>query len=130
MAVLKTDFVDDVLSAEMDGKKRVRLTPLGDGTYIIEDATEYEQVGSSYGQKEINQLNQTVNEKLDAEKVIDSLETAMTVTETRIPIGCLAFVELINKLNGLTLYPCTEAEYEAMESHDANTLYIFIEQEG
>ena len=29
MAVLKTDFVDDVLSAEMDGKKRVRLTPLG-----------------------------------------------------------------------------------------------------
>lgn len=38
--------------------------------------------------------------------------------------------EVNHQLNGLTLYPCTEEEYEAMESHDANTLYIFIEQEG
>lgn len=38
--------------------------------------------------------------------------------------------EVNHQLNGLTLYPCTEADYEAMESHDANTLYIFIEQGG
>ncbi len=30
-------------------------------------------------------------------------------------------------LKGLSFFPCTEAEYEAMSEHDANTLYIFVE---
>lgn len=32
--------------------------------------------------------------------------------------------KLQSQLNGLTLHPCSKADYDAMESHDANTLYV------
>lgn len=96
MSKLQTNFKDDILDEEMNGKRRVKLTPLSDGTYIIEDVTKYTQTGSEYGQKEINQLNETVNGKLDSEKVIDDLNTAVAVTENGVPVGC----KVISELNG------------------------------
>lgn len=35
---------------------------------------------------------------------------------------------VIKSLNGLTLYKCTQSEYDSMETHDANTLYIIVEE--
>lgn len=106
MGKLNTDFKDDILSEKMNGKKRVKLIPQEDGTYIIEDVTEYTQIGSSYGQKEINLLNNTVNGKLDSEKVIDDLGTALAVTEEGVPVGCKAISalnsNLADSLGGLT----------------------------
>ncbi|MBD5497444.1 MAG: hypothetical protein HDR11_06725 [Lachnospiraceae bacterium] len=106
MGKLNTDFKDDILSEKMNGKRRVKLIPQEDGTYIIEDVTEYTQIGSSYGQKEINLLNSTVNGKLDSEKVIDDLGTALAVTEEGVPVGCKAISalnsNLADSLGGLT----------------------------
>lgn len=96
MAELDTNFVDAVLSANMNGKKRVRLTQIAENEYIVEDITEYEKVGSEYGQKEINTLNETVNGKVDKVEVIDDLDTVKAVTEDNVPVGCKAVTKFAN----------------------------------
>lgn len=99
MAELDTNFVDAVLSANMNGKKRVRLTQIAENEYIVEDITEYEKVGSEYGQKEINTLNETVNGKVNKVEVIDDLDTVKAVTEDNVPVGCKAVTKLANDVN-------------------------------
>ena len=99
MAELDTNFVDAVLSANMNGKKRVRLTQIAENEYIVEDITEYEKVGSEYGQKEINTLNETVNGKVDKVEVIDDLDTVKAVTEDNVPVGCKAVTKFANDVN-------------------------------
>ena len=111
MGKLNTDFKDDILSEKMNGKKRVKLIPQEDGTYILEDVTEYTQVGSSYGQKEINLLNSTVNGKLDSEKVIDDLGTALAVTEEGVPVGCKAISALNSNLGNCTFSVQSDGAY-------------------
>ena len=104
MAELDTNFVDAVLSANMNGKKRVRLTQIAENEYIVEDITEYEKVGSEYGQKEINTLNETVNGKVNKVEVIDDLDTVKAVTEDNVPVGCKAVTKFANDVNqSLTL---------------------------
>lgn len=99
MAELDTNFVDAVLSANMNGKKRVRLTQIAENEYIVEDITEYEKVGSEYGQKEINTLNETVNGKVNKVEVIDDLDTVKAVTEDNVPVGCKAVTKFVNDVN-------------------------------
>lgn len=99
MAELDTNFVDAVLSANMNGKKRVRLTQIAENEYIVEDITEYEKVGSEYGQKEINTLNETVNGKVNKVEVIDDLDTVKAVTEDNVPVGCKAVKKFANDVN-------------------------------
>lgn len=99
MAELDTNFVDAVLSANMNGKKRVRLTQIAENEYIVEDITEYEKVGSEYGQKEINTLNETVNGKVNKVEVIDDLDTVKAVTEDNVPVGCKAVTKFANDVN-------------------------------
>lgn len=104
MAELDTNFVDAVLSANMNGKKRVRLTQIAENEYIVEDITEYEKVGSEYGQKEINTLNETVNGKVDKVEVIDDLDTVKAVTEDNVPVGCKAVTKFANDVNQSLTY--------------------------
>ena len=42
---------------------------------ILEDVSEYEQIGSNFGAGDINRTNQAVNEKFDADDVVDPLLT-------------------------------------------------------
>ena len=51
MSELPVDFLDAILAAGMNGKRRVKLTvvDVGTGIYEVEDATEYDQEGSVYG---------------------------------------------------------------------------------
>ena len=104
MAELDTNFVDAVLSANMNGKKRVRLTQIAENEYIVEDITEYEKVGSEYGQKEINTLNETVNGKVNKVEVIDDLDTVKAVTEDNVPVGCKAVTKFANDVNQSLTY--------------------------
>lgn len=112
MAELDTNFVDAVLSANMNGKKRVRLTQIAENEYIVEDITEYEKVGSEYGQKEINTLNETVNGKVNKVEVIDDLDTVKAVTEDNVPVGCKAVTKFANDVNQ-SLTELSGAEYVA-----------------
>lgn len=78
MAELRTDFKDDILAEAMGGRRRYQMIQNEDGTVSFVDVTEYEQVGSEFGQAEINATNAAVI-ALQNERV----ETAdpMTATE-------------------------------------------------
>lgn len=94
MADLPVSFKDAVLAPTMNGKRRVKLTDLGNGIFSVEDVTEYSQEGSCYGASQVNSLNQTVNGKVDTDTIVDSADDAVAVTETGVPVGCKAFAEL------------------------------------
>ena len=72
--VLPVNFKDDILSPSMGGKRRYNLIQNDDGTYSLEDVTEYTQTGSDFGAGQINATNQAVNESCDKANVIDDLE--------------------------------------------------------
>lgn len=75
MADLPTNYYDDILSVSMNGKKKFRLTYRNGTTeeVTIEDISEYDQYGSKFGAGDINKTNQAVNEKFDAEDVVDPM---------------------------------------------------------
>ena len=77
MADLPTNYLDDILSDSMGGKRRFKITHLN-GTseeVTIEDISKYDQVGSTFGAGDINKTNQAVNEKFDSDDVVDPMLT-------------------------------------------------------
>lgn len=64
MSDLRTDYMNDILAAEMNGKRRFKLFKPDGSTEIvsIEDVTEYEQLGSFFGAGDLNKTNQGVNQ--------------------------------------------------------------------
>lgn len=87
MAITKlpVDFKDDIINTEINDKRRYNLVENTDGTVSLEDMTTYEQVGNDYGQAQINALNGTVNEVIDAVEAaqddIKNIENGSTVAE-------------------------------------------------
>ena len=73
MAVLPTNYLDDILAASMGGKRRFRITHEDGSTeeVTLEDVSEYDQVGSNFGAAQVNQTNEAVNEKLESADVVD-----------------------------------------------------------
>lgn len=61
---LPVNFKDDILDASMNGKRRYQLISNSDGTYSLEDVTEYTQEGSNFGAAQINATNTAVNESV------------------------------------------------------------------
>ncbi len=100
--VLATNFQDDILNSSMNGKRRYNLIPNSDGTYSLEDVTEYDQVGSDLGAGQINAITTAVNESADKNKVIQSLEDISAVTEDNYIAGALAVGELNRSLKGFS----------------------------
>ena len=88
--ILPVDFKDDIMNETMEGRRRYRIIQNSDGTVSFEDATEYDQLGSEFGQGQINKTNQAVNESLDKGRVIDSLEEIAINSEIGYVMGALA----------------------------------------
>lgn len=65
----------------------------------------------------------TVEKNLGA---IKGITTSTSVTETGYAADASVVSSLSVSLGGLTFMPCTQTRYNAMETHDANTLYIII----
>lgn len=55
-------------------KRKYRLIDNGDGTYLLEDVTDYTQTGSDFGAGQINATNQAVNESCDKANVIETMD--------------------------------------------------------
>lgn len=66
MAILPTNYQDDVLAPSMNGKRKWNLQLQDDGTYNITDATTYDTVGSVFGAAAVNQICGAVNENTNA----------------------------------------------------------------
>lgn len=95
---LPTNFKDDVLAAQMVGKRRYRVTQNEDGTISLEDVTNYSQIGSEFGAAQMNATNMAVNESFDKNKVIDSLDDIAANESAGYAAGALAVRELNGKL--------------------------------
>lgn len=77
MSELLTNYLDDILAAAMNGKRKYRITH-SNGLFedvTIEDVSEYDQIGSTFGAGDINKINQAVNEKFDSDDVVDPMLT-------------------------------------------------------
>lgn len=61
MAILKTNYKDDVLDTQVNTKRRYNMIENADGTVSLEETTAYSQVGDSFGAMDINSTNEAVN---------------------------------------------------------------------
>lgn len=55
--LLRTDYKDDILNADVNTQRKYRMIQNEDGTVSFEDVTEYEQVGDVFGAAIINRQN-------------------------------------------------------------------------
>lgn len=96
---LPEDFKDDILAESMNGRRRYQMISNADGTVSFVDVTEYSQVGSNFGQAQINATNVAVNESADKHKIIDSKEDLLANTQAGMMAGALAVKEIRSELN-------------------------------
>lgn len=96
---LPEDFKDDILAESMNGRRRYQMISNADGTVSFVDVTEYSQVGSNFGQAQINATNVAVNESADKNKIIDSKEDLLANTQVGMMAGALAVKEIRSELN-------------------------------
>lgn len=96
---LPVNFKDDILSSSMGGKRRYNLIQNSDGTYSLEDATDYTQTGSDFGAGQINATNKAVNESCDKADVIDSLDDILANQANGKIAGAKAVAELYGNLS-------------------------------
>ena len=94
---LPTNFKDDVLTSQMAGRRKYNLIQNEDGTYSLDDVTEYSQVGSNFGAAQMNATNMAVNESFDKNKVIDYLDDIAANEQAGYAAGALAVRELNGK---------------------------------
>lgn len=80
---LPVDFQDDVLDSSMGGKRRWKLLLQEDGTYILEDVTNYDTVGSTFGASQVNQISQAVNQSADKGDVLGTLSQVKSNSDAK-----------------------------------------------
>lgn len=62
MSTLPTNYVDAVLNADVNTKRKYNMITNSDGTVSFEDVTDYTTEGSDYGANQINEQNGKINE--------------------------------------------------------------------
>lgn len=92
---LSTDFKDDILDSS-NYKRKYRQVVNNDGTFSFQDETTYQQVGSNYGAKEINEEREAINNIYENKLV--ALDDVALVTEEGFFVDALAVKELNSKL--------------------------------
>lgn len=99
--VLPTNFMDDILNESMNGKRRWTITQNNDGTYTLEDATTYDQLGNTFGQAQVNAMNKAINESVDQARVIDDYKTLAAVNQNGFVPGAKPVAQLISDLSAV-----------------------------
>ena len=89
---LSTDFKDQILS-DVNAQRKYKQTVNEDGTVSLRDMTAYDQEGSTYSTKDINEERKAIND-IYANKVV-SLDEASLVTEP----GFFCDALVINEIN-------------------------------
>ena len=88
MATLRTDYVNDILAAAMDGKRQYRMIQNANGTVSFEDVTVYDQNGDTFSAGDVNgidaQINTNTGNIATNASNISSLGTRMTTDERNI----------------------------------------------
>lgn len=131
IADLKEWTVNNINAAGVGGTEAIALTQaeydkLGDEKYTDGKIYAITDGGVSLtGADAIGYDNSS--SELTADNVQAAIDEIVNdITETSEKIDSVVD-EISTNLSGLTLHPCTQEEYDAMESHAANTLYIIRE---
>ena len=95
---LRTDFKDDILDSS-NYKRKYKQVVNNDGTFSFQDETTYQQVGSNYGAKEVNEEREAIN-KIYENKLV-TLDDVALVTEEGFFVDALAVKELNSNLTKL-----------------------------
>ena len=111
--VIPTNFQDDELAEEMQGRRRYRQILNADGTVSFEDETDYDTEGSTFGASRVNEMAQNINESADVNKIIDDLEDISVVTQNGFIAGAKAVKTLNNNL-GIKVSGFSESGYSAV----------------
>ena len=103
MADLKTNYVDDVLDTTKNQLRKYQQIQNDYGTVSFVDVTEYTQVGTSFGARDINDTNAAINDvngKLSGLKFA-SISTSVTllVTNRQSLLGSLSDFGLPSNAN-------------------------------
>lgn len=84
---LSVDFKDDIINKDLNELRQYRMVQNPNGTVSFEDVTEYMQIGSQYGMKEVVETNDTVNKIIDGVRFYgikgDGSLSGMTFVEYR-----------------------------------------------
>lgn len=95
MANLSVDFKDDIL-ASSNPKRKYQLIHNSDGTVSLEDVTVYQQNGSNFGAKEVNEERTAIN-KINNDRIV-SLDEIDLVNQPGFFVDALAVKELNSTL--------------------------------
>ena len=93
---LRTDFKDDILDPS-NYKRKYKQVANNDGTFSFQDETTYQQVGSNYGAKEVNEEREAINNIYENKLV--ALDDVALVTEEGFFVDALAVKELNSNLS-------------------------------
>lgn len=102
---LRTDFKDDILDPS-NYKRKYKQVANNDGTFSLQDETTYQQVGSDYGAKEVNEEREAINNIYENKLV--ALDDVALVTEEGFFVDALAVKELNSKLYETYIDPSTK----------------------
>ena len=111
--VLPVDFQDDILAESMNGRRKYQMITNSDGTVSFVDVTEYKQVGSNFGQAQVNATNEAVNESADKNKIIDDKDDLVANSQAGMMAGALAVKAIREELN------------QNMNTYDTQTIESF-----
>lgn len=131
MADLKTNYVDDVLDTTKNQLRKYQQIQNDDGTVSFVDVTEYTQVGTSFGAKDINDTNAAINDvngKLNNVTSIEKIEIAngkissgVLVVTDLIPEGKNAFAFIIT--NGTNIQSHTAQIWKNLNNGSVNVSF-------
>lgn len=93
MADLKTNYVDDVLDTTKNQLRKYQQIQNDDGTVSFVDVTEYTQVGTSFGAKDINDTNAAINDV--NRKLSENTITKISITDESYSSGVLVVTDKI-----------------------------------
>lgn len=93
MADLKTNYVDDVLDTTKNQLRKYQQIQNDDGTVSFFDVTEYTQVGTSFGAKDINDTNAAINDV--NRKLGKNTITKIQITNASFSSGALVITDKI-----------------------------------
>lgn len=105
MANLSVDFKDDIL-ASSNPKRKYQLIHNSDGTVSLEDVTVYQQNGSNFGAKEVNEERTAIN-KINNDRIV-SLDEIDLVNQPGFFVDALA----VKELNSTSMVENTEINYQ------------------
>lgn len=97
---LPTNFIDDIL-ASSNLKRKYKMVNNPDGTVSFDDVTDYQQIGSEFGAKQMNETNGGINEIND--KRLKTLNEVNLTTQLGFFVDALAVKELKNKTDDQTV---------------------------